>query len=563
MGSYRILLFLLFFALFLPWGYSYDLLSAKDTGLYGPASWEKTGSNPGPGEFYSRVAPLTFTIRTSVNANKAILDNATRLKNLNDVVGNVAKEIDAGNALIPKRKILLRVYFWNSLQEQVGEYTNLSSTQEYQNSVNHILDKLGQDKVDLLYGITLGEENWVETNPAIARVLDDLYAGTKARYPNLQIYQWYDYRLSERNAVPETYGGVFTRADGWVVEELRLSKETCPDSKCKAGDDPYRRILQKYLITGKPIVTEIWAATSRPDQFNFKTPGAPPYPINMFNLMAHQFDTNVEFNLPTAFYWYACAKGTSAPCIPRQGGQQTAFFETTYPGYFPNSGDFNIQKMMNEQVAKYIQKAQALPSVYSGLDSQQQWSEDAIAMPCTEGAPVYSDDFSRNNLVDVTSGSGFRQLVWKPGFLSVRSFNSKPINASITYHFVCDIPVSQATAKATFTLSTQGTVFLEVSKDGNSWWKGASSNSGVLSVNLGGSSARKDIYLRVRMSSQDTNPNHLPITLKKIEIGPRTGSLQPRIPSEKDAGSLENTFHAIGFVIFDWLKELEDLFKGD
>ena len=496
-------------------------LTGRDSGIYGPTPWKKTGSDPGPAEFYLRTSPMTFTIRTSINANKDILENETKLAKLDGYIENLKAEIGSGKLMTPQRRILLRVYFWNSQSEQIGVDTQLSDISEYQASVNYILGKIG-DKVDDLYGITLGEENWVAANPNIAKVLDGLYKGTKASYPSLQIYQWYDYRLTARNPVPDFYGGVFPAADGWIVEELRLANNTCPHSRCNAGNDPYRLILQKYLITGKPVITEIWAATARPDQFNETSfPNVQPYPENMFGLMEHQFNTNLEFNLPTAFYWYACPKGNVAPCIP-PALYHTPFFRMEHPAYFPSQEDYDLQVQMNAKVLRLMERARNLPVGYSGFDSQQLWSSEAIPLPCTNGAPSYNDGFWRNTLVNSTNGTGFRSLVWSPNNLSVRSFEGKPVNATITYHFKCAAPVSQATAWANITINTRGTVSLEISKDGTSWWKAASGQSGEFSVDLGGQAQRKDVYLRVRLESTDTTPGILPITLKRIRIGPKT-----------------------------------------
>ena len=85
-------------------------------------------------------------------------------------------------------------------------------------------------------------------------------------------------------------------------------------------------------------------------------------------------------------------------------------------------------------------------------------------------------------------------------------------------------------------VNTQGTVYLEVSKDGTSWWKAASAKTGTFSVDLGGTASRKDIFLRVRVVSQSLDAQNPAVIIKRVWIGPKADPQRPGAPPYGDDG---------------------------
>lgn len=503
-----------------------DQLSARDPGFYGGATWPTSPPNGNNQEFYSRVQPLVFTIRNSVRVdenNWKCDSQATK-----DRLALVKSEIDKGYDLVPRRRMLLEIYFWDNSSEQNGYNYPLKDKGVYQARIDCALEKLN-DSVSKLYGVSLAEEQDPQ-NSMRAKMLDDLYKGTKAKYPGLQIYQWYLYSFNPANPLrirtPETYEGTYVSADGWLFDFLRLSPRSCPDQACHLTDNPYLNTMQKYALAGKPIVSEIWAATTRPDYWTSDQ--------DMWSTMDEQFSVNTAFNVPTAFYWYSCAKNVGQPCT---GLANTPYF-TTDSNFFPNQTLLQQQIAMNAKVNQLINQSQALPTGFSGYPTQQSWTGNVISIPCDNGIPVYFDSFSGNTLVDKTSGTGLRQLVWKPGSLSARSVSGSPVSASITYAFTCREQYSGARAKISFSLSKDAKAKLEISSDGQHWNSAEATSGSELAVSLGGSG--QSVYVKTTLSSPDADSETNAVTLHSLELSQGSSLQLPdlSISGEDASGAL-------------------------
>ena len=69
----------------------------------------------------------------------------------------------------------------------------------------------------------------------------------------MNFYQWW----TPNTAIPDWYEGIYLPADGWIIDPYTLSIEMYPIARYHMSVDPYRRLLQKYLVTGKPLISII------------------------------------------------------------------------------------------------------------------------------------------------------------------------------------------------------------------------------------------------------------------------------------------------------------------
>ena len=135
---------------------------------------------------------------------------------------------------------------------------------------------------DWLYGMTLGEEHvfyngWTEA-------LTRLYYRTKARWPNLPVYQWWTPPVAID--VRATGGWVALPADGWLIDLYGLRG---PVFECK---------LVQYLEAGKPVVHIAWAS---PTWLNPTLSGADTWEGGQ-KILDEQLDVCRAYNVPVAYF---------------------------------------------------------------------------------------------------------------------------------------------------------------------------------------------------------------------------------------------------------------------
>ena len=317
-------------------------------------------------------------------------------------------------------KFLPRVYFWDGNDRFDGPMRDVKVYWQR-------LDKfLAAVDLDDFCGIVLAEENI--NYAGRPEVLAELYRRIKQKY-DIPVWQWW----SPSTAVPGSGGWI--PADGWVIDPYMMT-----------GRD-FRRYTRKYLITGKPLVIMPWAETTATSE---------PLPAAQWQANQDQLDVAVEFNVPVAFYW-TYGTGTVGTGVSFGGDRG------------PPKKEID---RINHYVWNHIDRVRQLPLDYRGLPSADQSAGDLLEIGPHEGDKlVYVDGFSSSKCVDDATMTGFRDLVLDGQSLAARGFDSRPVAASLTYHFAGDFPARfpAVSLSAVTGENSGGVVRLAVSADGETW----------------------------------------------------------------------------------------------
>lgn len=388
-------------------------LSAKDTGTYGFVPWAGTGGtlNPNGNLYHGSQLPMTIGIR-----NVFVRDDAAATAYDPTVQIN---EIEGGYAMSPQRLMILRIDFWGNGGKERYQGT-IDTADHYWNRINSVLTKIGTH-LSKLFAITLSEEN----DPIGGRtaMLAELYNRCKVAYPTLQVYQWW----TPNTACPAYYeglyqsqidpgGGVYLPADGWVADPYTLGVELYGSTNAFLGADPYLRIMQKYIITRKPMIWIVWMSAEHPEFYN------PTDPLNVHHYdMKAMVDRQIAvlrlYNIPTIYYW----TNTAA---------QASFILPT--------GNSVMDNIIVPQIDASFAGSQTYVPTPTELASKDVW------VPSTSGsAPVtgvsgnwnFTDPFLSTRFLDYSYGTGFMDLYWDGGPLNLWGLGRLP-NASIVYKVI-------------------------------------------------------------------------------------------------------------------------------
>ncbi|MBM4078851.1 MAG: hypothetical protein FJ278_04060, partial [Planctomycetes bacterium] len=144
--------------------------------------------------------------------------------------------------------------------------------EQYVRQTDAVLKALDLTQV---HALCLSEEN-VTWNKGLD-VLNALYDHIKAHY-RVQVYQWL--------TMPDIPHPKL-RADGWIIDPYGFDRVR------------FRRYLQKYLATGRPVIDCIWAS---PAHSKFSLDHTPPQQVEVCR----------EFNVPMFFYCVDTKLGSPA-----------------------------------------------------------------------------------------------------------------------------------------------------------------------------------------------------------------------------------------------------------
>jgi hypothetical protein len=144
---------------------------------------------------------------------------------VNQDITPILAMIRTGLTYNPPRQTLVRIDFWECEHPPTcllnGRKDGTTQSADYYwIRMQPVLKKL-EPVMSSLIGVSLSEENIVSAGRP--EILDALYGLVKAKYPNLPIYQWW----TPNTATPNTFEGVFVRADGWVIDAARGSRTAC------------------------------------------------------------------------------------------------------------------------------------------------------------------------------------------------------------------------------------------------------------------------------------------------------------------------------------------------
>lgn len=355
-------------------------------------------------------------------------------------LANVRKEIEDGWNSNPRKTMIVRIDFWgnNPGQKSGSErYTSdMRAPEVYRDRVAAVLAQL-EPVMGKLQGISLSEENVPYHDRS--KMLQYLYDCFKAKYPGLRIFQWW----TPNTCVPSPYAGFNLSADGWIVDPYSLTPEKYPQGPT------LKRFVQKYLLTGKPLVFTLSASNEK---------GLLPLFPEVLN---DQLKLCYDFNLPTIFYW-TYRKDESRP-------------STTLFGY-PVGNE--IADKMTERVFAWMKQVQATPGNYTGNAAEMDtWENPPVKVVFKEekkqyAAPLLSDDFRNTHFLDQTTGDGLRDLVWSGQNLTARGFNGRKTSVNMVYKIATDKAMRwpHASLQARVNPQLQGQVRMALSSDGGATW---------------------------------------------------------------------------------------------
>ncbi|HVE12283.1 MAG TPA: hypothetical protein VNI01_02710 [Elusimicrobiota bacterium] len=302
----------------------------------------------------------------------------------------------------PPGAVLLRVDVWSSDAERLGK-APLPDSGAQAKRLRALLAAIPPELLAKLRGIVLSEENvpWAGHPKRLA----ELYWLAKKLHPDLPVYQWW----TPNDLAPAPRDGAFLPADGWVIDSYTLSPKKPGRGLSKT--DPYRNLVQKYLVTGKPLVPIVWASDQYPDWYD-------PAGLDVGAIVRHQLAVHREFDLPTGFYWVAQIGSV---------GSVYAIATSTSP----------LMQRINADVTGIIGEASARPPA----PSSDRWPADGENPPRLELGPnakhpecgTYADDFSESRFLNDSAGEGFHDLVWRPKSLQIRG-PGRPASVVLRYH---------------------------------------------------------------------------------------------------------------------------------
>ncbi len=433
-------------------------LTARHVGEYAGVPWIETGAPIAPGSREDRVRDLNLAV-ASVNLKDEMSDAFLKMW-----ADRARWAREQNKALLP------RLYFWDGNDRFKGP---LRDIEVYWKRLDTFLAAM--DLKDFT-GIVLAEEN--TDYAGRAEVLRELYRRVKEKY-DVAVWQWW----SPMRAVPSTGGWI--PADGWVIDLYHLSQPT------------FRRMVRKYLISGKPLVVMPWAA-----QMDL-TKGMTQ---SQWAVNTAQLDTAVEFNLPVAFFWI---HGTSVHFGANRGEPQTEI------------------DRINHWVWDHIKRVRNLPPDYHGLDSADLATGDVHEIgPTQEDRLVYFDSFYDEKCVDDASMTGFRDFVLDGNKLTAAGFLGRNVDCSLEYRFQGELQAQfpKVSLDVTTDPKLNGKVELALSTDGKNWLTVSSQpGEGEQRLNLdsvGHSNFAhvQDFRVRVHITSNSSDDHASAVTIDNLTI---------------------------------------------
>ncbi|MCC7083426.1 MAG: hypothetical protein IT427_00285 [Pirellulales bacterium] len=464
-------------------------MTARDTGFYGGAAWGDPNQTYPPDASVQRTDILNFSVRNVSNNASSVDPDLTY----------IIDEVRQGLAHDPDRTMLVRINFWDGEDRYQGP---MLDRQIYRNRLMQSIRRL-EPVLNQIHGISLAEEN--VPSGGRTQLLQYLYEEVKQVYPNLPVYQWW----SPNTAVPSNYEGTWLQADGWIIDPYTLTEQYTPYQNF-LPPDPYRRIVPKYLITGKPLLSTI-PATAEPAFQPMYDPATTPFnnQTTLWNVMDHQRAINIAYNVPTLFYW-SNSNGSV---------------------YFPSYTGDPLLDQLETYVNAHVQEAANLPADYSGNAAiADVWNNGPqTIVNVTSGRPEnisYEQKFYGSEFLEHSEGTGFRDMVVDGEDLRIRGFTNRNPDTTMIFHFRAndgfEDPLVALTANIDATLN--GQVRISVSRNGTNW-SSESITSGhgeqlveLATSGLSGYASTPDLWVRVRMNGAPGSVEHPPVRIDDFRV---------------------------------------------
>lgn len=341
---------------------------------------------------------------------------------------------EVGKITLPR----ISFWHWEDIYKPPSE-----SFQTYAKRLDLALKSIDLEEI---YGICLDEEN-ADWDRRRRDMLNKLYDYVKSNY-HIPVYQWYN---------PGDTPHFSQKADGWILNPYR------------ATNPKFRKILQKYLIWGKPVICCIWADGAKGAYLK-------KHLEKQKQAFKDQVNTCKEFNVPIFFYCTA----------PMSVNQWLTSQE-------PVASEF--RKMVYEVVkeAHKISPGELpLPSANFSEGRKIEISGDI------EGKYIYQENFDSYKFIDDANIEGFLnlRLDGRKKALRVLSFPYKK-GVSLTYKFysVFNIHNIETVVDINY-LSEKSRCEVSFSKDGKNWMKKTRETTGIWEISYN-SEPTKNLWIKI------------------------------------------------------------------
>jgi hypothetical protein len=342
--------------------------------------------------------------------------------------------------------------------------------------------------MDKLPGISLSEENVGDKDHA--PTLQYLYDEVKKKYPSLRVFQWW----TPDTSVPCRVAGRLLSAEGWVIDPYGLCAARYPQGPT------VKRLIQKYLVTGAPLVFVLNASNEGPLQALF------PAVLN------EQLQACSDFNLPTVFYW----------TYQKEGGKDS----TTLFGHPTGNA---LMDRISERVFEWTRYAHNLPKNFSGNPKvADTWDNPPLKVMVHPGMALYRDDFTESRFLDESGGEGFRDLVWDGTSLAARGFQGRKTAARWIYHLVSHRPLRwpRVVLQAETERDLNGVAQVALSRNGGESWpvRAQTSRTGgrqTLSVESrarGDFEAVNELWVKVDLRGMAGSLERPPVRIRNLAV---------------------------------------------
>jgi hypothetical protein len=339
---------------------------------------------------------------------------------------------------------------------------------------------------DLLYAITLGEENtyW----DGHLEVLRGVYAYAKQKY-DVPVYQWYSPYAS-----PPGFGWPHLPADGWLIDEYAH------------GGASFEQFVRSYAVHQLPVLQIVWGAPLM-DCFNWEKSGEPAFDW--------QLAVCRKYGIPCSFFvWegHGNVWGWSPEALP------------------PTQAVY-------ERALEWSRRASPMElAPYERL-----WDDGASLQPlplacARDGTVSFVEDF-RSGGGHVAAGAaiqGFRELRWDGGPLELRPRQPGPAVAVLLYPLRCDFPLRSLQVQVAGRCEERLAGRLEVaaSADGRTWTPAqVLSGVGVVTLDLSGQApfaGGREVRVRVLLSGRCERVGDVPVAVDEVRVA---GAFEP--PADK------------------------------
>jgi hypothetical protein len=301
-----------------------------------------------------------------------------------------------------------------------------------------------------IYALCLSEENVTWNNGL--QVLNALYDYIKANY-HVQVYQWL--------TMPDIPHPKL-HADGWIIDPYGFDRVR------------FRRYLQKYLATGRPVIDCIWAS--------------PPHSGLRFDeTPQQQVDVCREFNVPMFFY-----------CVDTKWGSPNVWLRSNDPDIVtPREWVMGVVNKAHQEGARGL----PLESANNSMGQDIEVSGDE------RGVYEYLDAFATEDFLDDAGIRGFFGLAWdgEKETLACDPARSRLPAIELLYHFRSPFRISEVKAELVGSHEGPATTRLGISENGHQWTQVEARSAGKFSLTAvptgNATFSEREIWVRVTVGA--------------------------------------------------------------